>query len=67
MEDRFKVVEGSQSGHDCCYKYTVVDTTKPEKYGAPGEFEGVCELVEKETANWVCDALNRTDRMEKTL
>jgi hypothetical protein len=60
MEPRFKVVSGSQSCH-CCFKYTVVDSTKPDMIGDEqykDHFESVCECFEEADARKVCDALN---------
>lgn len=62
--ERYKVVKGSQSCH-CCFEATVVDTTKPlEQYpgmqGLP-EFDSVCECMDMESAELVCDALNSVE------
>lgn len=51
---RFKVVEGSESGH-CCFVATVVDTEKTSIAAI------VCECLEPEDAQRVADALNRAD------
>lgn len=54
-DQRYQVVEGSQSAH-CCFEATVVDTTKPTGYN--GQFEQVCECFEVSDARTICDALN---------
>ena len=53
---RYKVVEGSQSGH-CCFDWTVVDANTPHEV-FKDEFEAVCECFEQEQAVLVCKALN---------
>lgn len=65
LTPRYKVVEGSQQGHGCCFDCTVVDTTKPviiggEHYeGRNGlEYETVCETFGHEEADLICNALN---------
>lgn len=57
---RYKVVSGSQSAH-CCFRFTVVDTTRPvmmrgQHYN--DEFEPICECFEEADANQICAALN---------
>lgn len=61
---RYNISKGSQSVH-CCFKYTVVDTTKPhiisgEHYQEDGQFhyDIVCECFSNEAAELICDALN---------
>ena len=64
-ENRYKVVEGSQSGH-CCFKFTVVDLTKPYMIGdehyknGNGELEytALCETFGKPEADEICKSLN---------
>ncbi|MCP4377696.1 MAG: hypothetical protein GY794_16160 [bacterium] len=68
--DRYKVLDGSESGH-CCFEATVVDTTKllsdlmqnghPYE-GSDGEpkCESVCECFDRDDAEQICAALNRT-------
>lgn len=55
VKDRFKIIEGSQSGH-CCFEYTIVDTEKPTIVN--GKDDSVCECFEKEQAELICKALN---------
>ena len=58
--ERFKVVDGSQSGH-CCFKATVVDTTKPVMIRGvhfKNQFEVVCETFDFRDAIYVAKALN---------
>lgn len=58
--ERYKVVEGSQSGH-CCFECTVVDTTKPVMIGGEqyeGQFEAVCEAFTIEDGDMIVKALN---------
>lgn len=61
-EDRYKVIDGSQSSH-CCFEATVVDTTQPfmigdEHYG--GLFVSVCECLDRQDAEKIAAALNGT-------
>lgn len=63
MTQRYKIVEGSQSGH-CCFNYTIVDTTRPfmirgQQYN--NEYEIVCECHEEADAKLICDALNENE------
>lgn len=60
MNDRYLVVEGSQSGH-CCFDFTVVDSSEPlmlngEHY--KNRFKQVCECFYEEDARMIADALN---------
>lgn len=65
---RYAVYSGSMSMH-CCFKATVVDTTKPEVIdgkhfqGKDGQYhyEAVCECLEREDAQRICAALNQTE------
>lgn len=60
---RYKIVEGSQSGH-CCFDWTIVDTTDPvmmHGHQYEGQFEPVCECFNEEDAQLVVDALNGID------
>lgn len=54
-QDRYAVVEGSQTSH-CCFEATVVDTHAPT--GFNGEYNPVCECMELLEARMICDALN---------
>jgi len=61
---RYKVVEGSESGH-CCFDATVVDTEQPRFHYAPEHPQymkqmglWICECFEVEEANMICDVLN---------
>ena len=65
MIERYKVIDGSNSGH-CCFVSTVVDTLRPliihgKPYhnddGGP-QFETVCECFEAEDAKKIAAALN---------
>lgn len=61
MTERYKVVDGSQTAH-CCFVCTVVDTQQPMMIGDvhfEGEFWGVCECLDEESAKLICGALNR--------
>ena len=58
---KYKIVEGSQSLH-CCFDYTIVDTTKPLLIGGEpykDECKSVCETFDKESAELICNALNK--------
>lgn len=48
---RYEVVEGSETGHDCCFGATVIDTTITYS-------NWVCECSNKEDADMICEALN---------
>lgn len=68
---RYKVVEGSQQGHGCCFHCTVVDTTKPIIIGGKHYkgsnglmYEVVCETFGHEEADLICDALNSKEVSE---
>lgn len=62
---KYKIVEGSQSCH-CCFKYTIVDTTKPDIIGDTQwvnddgslSWTQICECFHKEDAETICNALN---------
>lgn len=62
-DSRYKVVEGSQSGH-CCFDFTVVDTSQIVMIGGvpyPAvnpHFEAVCETFTREDADLIAKALN---------
>lgn len=64
-EQRYKVINKSQSAH-CCFVATVVDTTRPQLLadGKPylnndvPQYEAVCECFEQAQAELVCNALN---------
>ncbi len=60
---RYKVVDGSQSGH-CCFDATVVDTTQPVMIGGEhynGQYEAVCECFDHSNAERIAAALNSRD------
>lgn len=60
MTDRYKIEEGSESGH-CCFQFSIVDTHTPHPvYGSQGVLKDVCETFDKESATLICDALNAT-------
>lgn len=63
MSERYKAVEGSESGH-CCFEATVVDTQTPirNKYD---EFDEVCECFSMEIAQEIADALNAAHRKQQ--
>lgn len=50
---RYKIYEGSESGH-CCFKYTVLDTKNIKN----GYYYNVCEVLNKQQAMALCKALN---------
>lgn len=62
MSERYKVVEGSESGH-CCFGATVVDTQTSN----PSLFcdELVCECFDMESAQKIADALNAVNRKQQ--
>jgi hypothetical protein len=62
---RFKIEEGSESGHGCCFSYSIVDTHKPlERFKmSNGEltrqrYACICECPEKEDAKMILNLLN---------
>lgn len=65
MSDRYKFIEGSESGH-CCFEASVVDTWTTQliagkRYtGGDGNpaCKQVCECFEPEDAAQICAALN---------
>lgn len=60
MNDRYQVVQGSQSCH-CCFDATVVDTTKKVIINGKwynGQYESVCECFDEEQARKIAEALN---------
>lgn len=56
MNERYKVVEGSESGH-CCFDATVVDTQTPHPFYSD-DYAWVCECFDIESAQNIADALN---------
>ena len=68
-----KIVEGSESGHDCCFSHTVVDETKPlpkfplEAYvdgiDPAHRFEAICECHNFEDTLKVMKALNCQEKI----
>lgn len=58
---RYKIVDGSQSGH-CCFEATVVDTTKPVMLNGEhyeNQYDPVCECLDLADAEMIAAALNR--------
>lgn len=58
---RYVVEEGSNSGH-CCFKFSVMDSTRKVitlENGGKQSPEAVCECYEAAEANMIADALNR--------
>lgn len=70
--ERFRIINGSDSGH-CCFKYSIVDTSKSQWEGYHEEvrlnsrdikeygfvYVSVCECFELKDAELVCKALNK--------
>jgi len=64
--DRYKALEGSESGH-CCFEATVVDTQTPtfiggQRYqGSDGEpkCEQICECFDMADAERIAAAMNK--------
>ena len=54
-EERYKIVEGSVSQH-CCFKCTIIDTTKTDDDNAE-----VCECFELDDAEKIMKALNNLE------
>lgn len=59
-QPRYKVIEGSETGH-CCFEYTVIDTTKERGVLDDEDDDLVCECFEKEHADKICNALNELE------
>ena len=60
MNQRYKVVKGSQSGH-CCFEATVVDTTQPTILNGQWfneQYAPVCECFDEEDAIEICARMN---------
>ena len=62
---RFKLIKGSESGHDCCFEWSIVDTDEPlDRYKlATGGFtkqkyEIVCECFNLKSAELISHCLN---------
>ena len=63
MSERYKVVEGSESGH-CCFEATVVDTKTPNP-SFRNEPDWVCECFDMGSAQKIADALNAANRKQQ--
>ena len=50
MVNRYLVEEGSQSGHSCCFDFTIVDSEYQNS--------SICECCDKEEVKLICKALN---------
>ena len=64
---RYSIREGSESGH-CCFKATVVDTSKPYMIGKehyPDCYVEVCECFNIEDAEKICAALNAANDLKE--
>ncbi|UZS00379.1 hypothetical protein [Serratia phage SMP] len=60
MSKRYQVVEEAISGHGCCFDATIIDTSRRHPI-YKDQFETVCEVVEIEDANHICELLNAAD------
>jgi hypothetical protein len=60
MNERYKVVAGSQSAR-CCFEYTVVDTWTSCTIGDRTRFQSMCECWDEEVAARIAQALNGLD------
>ena len=58
MKNRYEVVKGSELGH-CCISATVIDTKIQSTID-----NIICECIEIEHANIVCDALNAMEEKQ---
>lgn len=66
---RYKIYEGSASGH-CCFEYTILDTQVYESIaGRPddqvGYFKSLCETFDENSAIQICLSLNGGDGCER--
>ena len=56
---RFKIVDESVSNH-CCFSHSVIDTaTKADYGGIRSDYVVMCECFDEESAQMICDALNK--------
>jgi hypothetical protein len=53
---RYIVIPASVTGHDCCYRWSVVDRQAVNDTGYPP----LCECLEEAAANRIAAALNAT-------
>lgn len=60
-QERYAVVEGSQTGH-CCFEATVVDLHAPT--GFADHYTPICECGVAWEARKICDALNAANKSE---
>ncbi len=57
-KNRYKIIEGSETNH-CCFEYMIVDTHEPDDDN--GHSKIICELLDEDTATFVCETLNCTE------
>jgi len=62
-----KIVEGSESGHDCCFSHTVVDETKPLPGFPFKEYIDGMDPVERFVAICECHSFEDTLKVMKAL
>lgn len=63
---RYKIIEGSQLGHSCCFDFTIVDTALPVMnadnrhllINGQKRYKDVCECYGRDDAELICGALN---------
>jgi hypothetical protein len=64
---RFKIEPGSDSGHDCCFQWTIIDTEDlipfPKSNFVDQEEKlfpnAICECFREQDAILICSALNK--------
>ena len=56
VDDRFIILEDSDSGH-CCFEYSILDTKKTNEVWLK-KHESICETFDIESAESICKALN---------
>lgn len=56
VDDRFVILEDSDSGH-CCFEYSILDTEKINEVWSE-KYESICETFDIESAESICEALN---------
>ena len=66
MKERYKIIEGSESGH-CCFDATILDTHQPEdltKDGTP-YYHNLAECFYIEDATLIVNALHQQEEYNK--
>ena len=69
---RYKIVDGSESGHSCCFDFTIIDSEKIahrfKSFMNDEEvirYENICECSDKKSATLICKLLNKHNKQMK--